>query len=220
MMKNAIVVILFFLIGSLLYAQEGVAYIREFIGTVEVKSPGTTEWRSARTGERLQNDTMVSTGFQSTAFIALGNSTLLVRPLTRLSLEEIQNARGNESVRLRLQAGRVRADVNPPPGGQTNFTVISPMVTASVRGTSFEFNGEDLAVDEGRVHVTGGDGSAVYVGAGHKVFSNPETGRTLGAMDTVKEELAPPLPMAAAESAVEPAAAMSAEDTGFGFEWN
>jgi hypothetical protein len=163
---------------------------------------------------------MISTGFKSTALIALGNSTLLVRALTRLSLEEIQNIEGDESVSLYLQTGRVRANVNPPAGGKTDFTVRSPVATASVRGTSFEFNGENLSVDEGRVHVTGKDGSAVYVGAGHTVFSNPETGRTMGAIDTAKEEMAPALPIAATGSAREPAVITpNTIDTDFGVEW-
>jgi hypothetical protein len=205
-------------LGGLLFAQD--AYIKEFSGTMEIKQPGAAEWRAARAGERIQKDTMISTGFKSTALIALGNSTLLVRPLTRLSLEEIQNIEGNESVNLYLQTGRVRVDVNPPTNGKTDFTIRAPTATASVRGTSFEFNGENLIVDEGRVHITGGDGSAVYVGAGHAVFSNPETGRTAGAAETAREELAPALPIAAAESVPEPPAiAPNTMDTDFGVEW-
>jgi hypothetical protein len=206
------------LLGGLLFAQD--AYIQELSGTVEIKQPGAAEWKTAQAGESIQNATMISTGFKSTALIALGNSTLLVRALTRLSLEEMQNIGGDESVSLYLQTGRVRADVSPPIGGKTNFTVRGPIATASVRGTSFEFNGENMSVDAGRVHVTGKDGSAVYVGAGHAVFSNPETGRTMGARETAREELAPPPPIGSTESTPEPPPITpNTIDAGFGVEW-
>jgi hypothetical protein len=199
------------------------AYIREWTGTVEVKAPGAPSWTAARTGEGISRDTMVSTGFKSTALIAVGNSTVTVRPLTCLSLGDIQTLRGNETVNLSLRTGRIRADVKSPPGGRTEFTIRSPMATASVRGTSFEFDGVNLRVDEGMVHVTGGDGSAVYVGAGHEAASDPATGRTAGAAETARAELAPALPAGAAEAAPEPAAIIvipETADTGFGFRWN
>jgi hypothetical protein len=64
----------------------------------------------------------------------------------------------------------------------------------------------NLQVDEGRVHVTSGDNSAVYVGAGHQAVSNPQTGRTMGAAEMVREELSPPVAEAVAESITEPTA--------------
>jgi hypothetical protein len=186
MMKKILVGTLI-LLGALLYAQE--AYIREFSGTVEVKTPGASTWRAARTGERISKDTIISTGFKSTALIDLGNSTLIVRPLSRLSLEGLQNIQSNESVNLYLETGRVRAEVSPPASGKTDFSIRTPTVTASVRGTSFAFDGVNLNVDEGQVHFTGGDGIGVYVGAGHQSVSAPETGRTAGAAELFQAEL-------------------------------
>jgi hypothetical protein len=179
---------------SLVFAQEkSRVLIRETSGTVEIKAPGSTEWVPARQGESIAREAVVSTGFKSTAVIAVGNSVLFVQPLTRLTVDEIQAA-GNEQVNVSLQAGRIRADVKPPLGGKTEFTVKSPSATASVRGTAFEFDGVHLRVDEGRVHVTGGDRSGAYVGAGHSVTSNIETGRMIGAAETAREELVPSLP--------------------------
>jgi hypothetical protein len=112
------------------------------------------------------------------------------------TLEEIQEAEGNETVSLRLTTGRVRADVTPPAGGKTDFRVRSPSATASVRGTSFEFDGRRLAVAQGRVRFSGGDGTPVTVSAGHQVVTNPATGRTPTAVETVKVEMRPPAPVA------------------------
>jgi hypothetical protein len=181
------------------------AYIREFTGTVEVKEPGDSVWAAARAGQEIRRDTVISTGFKSTARIGVGNSIIIVRPLTRLSFAEIRNNQGNESVQLELHTGRVRANVSPPAGGSTDFTVRSPQATASVRGTSFDFDGANLNVDEGRVYVSGGDGVGAYVGAGHRAVSDPRTGRTMGGVELVRTDMAPPLPEAAAESAPPPA---------------
>jgi hypothetical protein len=56
------------------------------------------------------------------------------------------------------------------------------------------FNGERLKVDEGTVHVSGGDATGVYVGAGHAVAVNTETGRTATVAEAAREALVPALP--------------------------
>jgi hypothetical protein len=187
MMMKQICAVLLIVAGTFLYAQE--AYIREVIGTVEVKAPGTSAWRAARIGERISRDTLISTGFKSSVRIDLGNSTLIVRPVSRLSLEELQRIQNSESVQLNLVTGRVRADVRPPPSGKTAFTVRSPTGSASVRGTAFTFDGVNLNVADGNVYFTGGDGLGVYVGAGHRAVSDPLTGRASGAAEQFRAEL-------------------------------
>jgi hypothetical protein len=177
--------------GTLVYGQTAV--LQNMSGAVEIKAPGSSEWKPAVQGQRLEKTAVISTGFRSTALIALGNSTITVRALTRLSLEEIIESQGAEEVRLYLQAGRVRADVRPPAAGRTNFQIRTPSVTASVRGTSFEFDGTTLTVDEGRVHVTGGDHTGVYVGEGHMVRADSETGRIIAPAETFRESLTLPL---------------------------
>jgi hypothetical protein len=106
-----------------------------------------------------------------------------------LSLEGLQSVQNNESAALYLETGRVRAEVNPPASGKTDFSVRTPTVTASVRGTAFAFDGVNLNVDKGDVYFTGGDGIGVYVGAGHEAVSDPETGRTEGAAELFRAEL-------------------------------
>ncbi|GHV96695.1 iron dicitrate transporter FecR [Spirochaetia bacterium] len=219
-----LVALLFVICGAaVLYAQTAPrGIIREVNGTVEVKAPGATAWTAAAPGMELEQATAISTGIRSTALIGLGNSVLVVRPLTRLTLEEIQMTAGNEEINLRLQTGRVRANVTPPTGGRTQFSVRSPSATASVRGTAFEFDGYRLKVDEGRVHVTGGDYTGMYVGAGHTIAVNEESGKTASPAETTREELAPALPagvsvpdVPASTPAVVPLA-----DVQVGLEWN
>jgi ferric-dicitrate binding protein FerR (iron transport regulator) len=113
--------------------------------------------------------------------------------LTRLSLDEIFTAQNGEQVTLNLRAGRIRANVRPPTGGNTNFTVRSPTATASVRGTVFDFDGIRLQVEEGRVYLTGTNASGVYISTGHEAAEGP-AGKIATTIETIKESLSPALP--------------------------
>jgi hypothetical protein len=184
-------------------AQNGV--IRELTGEVELKPAGATAFVAARTGAEVAPNTIVSTGFKSTAVIAVGSSVITVRPLTRLSLAEIQSSAGTENLNVNLQAGRVRVEVNPPAGSRANFTVQSPTATASVRGTSFEFDTVNLRVNQGRVAFSGASGLVTMVNAGGANFvgANKEPVNTTG----VEASLMPPTPigMPAEETLTQPA---------------
>jgi hypothetical protein len=206
-----------------LYAQEAedsLTIIREISGTVEVKAPDATAWTPASRGQVLELRSLISTGFKSSALIAIGNSTLSVQPLTRLSLEKLIRAGNEEKVDLNLRAGRVRASVRPPEGGTTDFTVRSPTATASVRGTVFEFNGTELRVAEGRVHLSGGGQTGAYVGVSQSARTDVETGRTVGAAETRREALAPVVPAGIEQTSEIPAALPVAGDLDAGFVWN
>ncbi|MDR2133891.1 MAG: FecR family protein [Treponema sp.] len=216
-MKKMILGVAFLLGAWALFAQEAV--IREIRGTVEVKAPDAAAWTPASRGQAIALNTFISTGFKSSALVVIGNSTLTVQPLTRLSLEEIARAEGGEKVDVNLRTGRIRANVKPPVGGKIDFTVRSPSATASVRGTVFEFNGTQLQVDEGRVHLAGSGGNGTYVGAGKLARTDIESGRTASAAETVKEELALPVP-----AGVDSAPAIKAKppltgEIDAGFEW-
>jgi hypothetical protein len=197
-MKKILACLLLFQAGFIAFSQETQEYqavFRDISGTVEVKAPGEDNWRSARIGQSISRTTLVSTGFKSAAILAVGNSLLTVRPLTRLTVEEMQETEGRERVNINLQTGRIRADVKPPEGGISEFTIRSPTATASVRGTSFEFDGLQLRVDEGRVHVTGGDRTGAYVSIGQTVSTDIETGWVTSAAVAAREQLVPPLPV-------------------------
>ena len=146
------------------FAQAGT--IRELSGEVELRHAGAADFVPASVGAAVSQDTVVSTGFRSTAIIEIGSTTLTVRPLTRLSLAEIRSAAGSETLGVNLQAGRVRVDVRPPAGTLADFTMQGPSATASVRGTSFEFDARSVSVIEGSVSFRGDRGTPVMVLAG------------------------------------------------------
>jgi hypothetical protein len=183
-------VVMVFCVG-IVYGQNSRAVIEEVRGTVELKAPGSSEWEAAQPGRELTRETQISTGFKSSAVVKLGNSTLLVNPLTRLSLGEIQAAADTEKVDIQLRAGRIRANVNPPAGQAVNFTVRSPSATASVRGTVFEFDTQNLTVTEGTVQFSGVDNTSVYVQAGQSSAPDPVSGKAAAPAETVEASQAP-----------------------------
>jgi len=162
--KKVILVILFAGLSVCVFAQNGV--IKELSGTVELKAAGASAFSPAAAGAQIRADTIISTGFKSTALVEVGSSVITVRPLTRLTLTEISAQAGAETLNMNLQAGRVRVDVNPPAGAKASVSVSSPSATASVRGTSFYFDTMNVRVREGTVAFKGKVGYTVQVSAG------------------------------------------------------
>lgn len=163
-MDKRIGLIAVFVIVSAVFVAAQEAVFSEINGKVEYQLAGG-EWQSAKLGDKVGKGSMVSTGFKSSAVLKVDATSISLKPITRLSLEELLKTQGGTSTQLFLLAGRVKADVPPQPGQTTDFRVNSPTATASVRGTSFEFDGVNLVVDRGVVklgaptpRITGGGG--------------------------------------------------------------
>ena len=182
---------LFLLCAGQVFAQSGV--ITELSGTVELKPAGAADYVPAKTGDIVEQDTLVSTGFKSSALITVGSSAIIVRPLTRLILAEISST-GIESVNVSLQTGRVRVDVKPPAGSRADFKIQSPEATASVRGTSFDFDFQSLRVLEGTVDYQGSEGKTMQIKAGFG-SSIKENGKASSQIENYLAELQPSLPL-------------------------
>jgi len=193
MKKTFLLVVLLSAIVFGVSAQSGV--IQELTGDVELKPSGAAAFSAAAVGDEVARDTIVSTGFKSAAVITIGSSTITVRPLTRLSLAEIQSASGSESLNVNLQAGRVKVDVNPPAGTRANMVIQSPGATASVRGTSFEFDTVNLSVLEGRVAFGGASSGVVaIVQRGESSFVGTE-GQPVNPVEIINTALLPSAPV-------------------------
>jgi len=152
--------LLIFISPCIFGQQQNQAVIREMAGTVELKLANSDVWEAASKGQIIALDTVISTGFRSTAVIALGDSLITLRPLTRLTLLELSENQGSEKVDLNLQTGRVKAEVKTQEAGNTEFIIRSPNSTSSVRGTIFEFDTLSLVVIQGTVEFTGILGAA------------------------------------------------------------
>ena len=200
MKKTFFAILLSAAITAGIFGQSGV--IRELTGEVEIKPSGASSFTAARAGDTVARDTIVSTGFKSTAVIVIGSSTITVRPLTRLSLAEIQSASDAENVNVNLQTGRVRVEVRPPAGTRADFTVQSTTASASVRGTNFEFDTVNLSVNEGTVSFGSVSGTpAVMVQAGGSSFIGTD-GNAVSPAEISDAALLPPAPVGIDESTV------------------
>ena len=163
-MKKIVPVLIFLMMGLSVFAQQGL--ILGINGTVELKYSGTQDYVIAKIGDKLGQDTLISTGSRSSALIEVESTRITVRPLTRLVLAEIEVSDGIETLNMNLQAGRIRLDITVPEGAKASTLVSSPLATASVRGTSFEFDTRNLYVNQGAVSFIGNQGIKVLVNTG------------------------------------------------------
>ena len=205
-----IAVLMTVLVTVFAFSQNGV--IRELSGNVELKHAGSQDFVPASIGASVSSNTIVSTSFRSMAVIEIGSSKITVSPLTRLTLSEIQTSANTENVNLNLQAGRVRVEVNPPAGTRANFNVQSPNASASVRGTSFEMDTNNIYVDKGRVLYNGTGGIAVMVDGGNSSFTNVN-GVPADPVDVAESSLIPPMPVGAANLSRNRQGSQSSQDT-------
>jgi hypothetical protein len=135
-----------------------------------LKHSSSSSFAPANPGDIVREDTLISTGFKSSALIEAGSVQIIVRPLTRLSFTEIRSSATTETLNVKLQAGRVRVDVSPPAGTKASMTVSSPTATASVRGTTVELDTRSLNVIEGKAVYSSAYGIIIFVGAGLNIL--------------------------------------------------
>jgi hypothetical protein len=174
------------------FAQSGV--IKELTGTVELKLPGARDFVPAKTGDRINQDTVISTGFKSGALVEVGIAVITVRPLTCLTLKEIGSDTKGENINMNLRAGRVRVELTPPAGTKASMSVSSPAATASVRGTRFDFDTRNIYVESGAVAFKGSRGGSTRVNAGKRGRLD-NSDKVYAPVDTMTSELLPRVPV-------------------------
>jgi hypothetical protein len=198
-MKKLLVLMFFFTTALAVFAQQQ-GVIRTLTGTVELKPAGAAAFVPAKAGDRVAMNTLISTGFKSTAIVVVGSTTLTVRALTRLTLTEISQSQEIERLDMNLQTGRVRVEVRPPVGTRANTTVRSPTATASVRGTEFEIDTYTLTVLDGTVAYSGKDGRVMLVRSGDTSHTYSVNGSAADPIETEAASLLPPAPVGTDES--------------------
>jgi len=152
-MKKITIFAALLLAASVLAGAQTQATVRSFTGKVEILG-AQKAWVPVKAGMSLALGTTISTGFNSTAVLELGSSVLQVKPLTRLRLNELVARQGTVTTDLFLQVGKISAEVKSAEGLTQDFKVKSPVSTAAVRGTGFEYDGYELYVFEGTVTYT------------------------------------------------------------------
>ena len=148
---------------GLLQAQTFRAVLQSVDGRVEVRLPGNG-WEPGEQGMEIPVDAEISTSFSSEAVLALGDAAVLrVRPLTRMRVDQLIKRDDSIESEMFLRVGRVRGEVQSAEGVRSDFRFRSPVVTASVRGTDFTFNGRTVRVLTGLVSVSNPYGRQVSV---------------------------------------------------------
>jgi hypothetical protein len=202
------------------YSQNGV--ITEVTGDVEIKPATASAYSRAQVGTQIARDTVISTGFRSTAVITIGSTTLTVRPLTRLTLAEIQSSSAEENLNIDLETGRVRVAVKPPAGTRANTTVQTPSATASVRGTEGEIMDGNVEMDNGKIIFQGNDGLAVVLSSDGSASTLNSDGGAIPPNDVKSGNMKPPGPVGTGTSGESPPGASSgvdAGDIGLNIDW-
>jgi hypothetical protein len=163
---------IFALCITLCFAAAGLASAADLNATV-VKITGKAEvqkdggWVALAVGEVLPVGATVSTGFRSELQLKIGPSTVSVKALTRLTIKDLVQTGGAAKTDLYLAVGKISAEVNTSDTvTEQKFTVGSPVSTASVRGTSFAFDGVNLTVARGVVDFSDLRGNTVQVPVG------------------------------------------------------
>ncbi|MEW5817104.1 MAG: FecR domain-containing protein [Spirochaetota bacterium] len=167
-MKKTIIALFSFLVifTSTAVSQEKVL-IKDIQGKVEVKT-GTGEWQSVSKGTSVTTGTLISTGFNSLAWLVIGPSEIEVKPLTRMSIAEYIQKANTLSTSVDLKVGKVKVAVKTAEGMKHDFAVKSPSSTASVRGTEFIFDGFSIEVLSGMVILSMNDGTIEFVTGGER----------------------------------------------------
>ena len=155
------------------------AVVKEVNGKVEVKAQSGS-WERARVGMGFSPGTYISTGFNSSALLELGSTLLQVKPLTRMKLEELIQRGDTVSTGLYLRVGRVRAEVKSVKGIRQEFKLKSPLSTAAVRGTEFEYDGVTVKVINGVVYLYNRNGQKRSVAIGEQSSAGGDDPPTTG----------------------------------------
>lgn len=127
------------------------AKITAVTGKVELKQGES--WKQLKAGDTLKKGDVISTGFKSSATIKINSSTVEIGALTRITLDELASSSSRDSTKIHLESGSVQADVKHPNSKKVDFSVSTPVATASVRGTKIGVNSRgDAFTSEGSMN--------------------------------------------------------------------
>lgn len=133
--------------------------IQSINGDVEVRIWGE-DWTGATVGMLLCMSDEIATGPESEVEIAYSDgSVVIVRPLTQIVVGTMQGESTSPKIQVLLKAGEVAAKVTQQKAWEADFSIQTPVATASVRGTIFTVRHDPVhrvttvAVEEGLVRV-------------------------------------------------------------------
>lgn len=132
-------------------------------------------WEPATEGMKLKAGDGIHTGFKAGVRLTFPDGSIVdVRPLSLVVIEEIlRDPGGKYRIRVNLQTGEVKAQVNRVTGSRSDFIFKTVTSTASIRGTVLTVTANPrsttVAVTEGSVEVALNSGAAATVTAGDEI---------------------------------------------------
>jgi hypothetical protein len=103
----------------------------------EVRFPGG-DWIEATVGMKLTPGSQISTGPDSKLFLLFPDSSVLeVSQMTEVLVNTLLRQGNAYTAQILMKSGEVAAQVNPGKVVTSDFSVATPVATASVRGTAF-----------------------------------------------------------------------------------
>lgn len=148
------------------------AIVQEVRGKVEIRI-GSSAWQPVTVGQTVPVGATISTGFGAQALLEVGDASITVQPLTRLTIEDLVAEQGSQKTDLFLGVGRVRANVRTGEETSHDFQVRSAVSTAAVRGTEFVYDGYSVQGFVGFIVFESEEGFAQLVGQGDESSYDP-----------------------------------------------
>jgi hypothetical protein len=147
------------------------ARIIDMTGLSEVKRQDGENWDSAALDMILNEGDVVTTSFESTMIIAVGESTVTLYPLTSVQIKTLDEKKDRagylyERVVFFLLTGKINGHILPPMNGETNFSIQSDYALCLVKGSAFEFDTRNISVLNGNVFLTANNGQRFFMNKG------------------------------------------------------
>ncbi|MFW6229237.1 MAG: hypothetical protein ACOC2V_07230, partial [Alkalispirochaeta sp.] len=106
------------------------ATITDVSGKVEVRDGSSASWVPAEVGAVVPVGATISTSFNASATLQVGESVVEVEALTRMEIEELVSEAGTDRSNINLTVGRINANVRGSGQNRAEFRVRSPIATA------------------------------------------------------------------------------------------
>jgi len=175
-------------------------------GDVEYQPAGEAEFRPLTPDVVIKEGDTISTGFGSSGYFRIGQREFMVGQMTQLRIDEFLHDNEIDKTIMFLRIGSVAAKERHTNAIRSDFSVVTPTVSASPRGTEFIVSvAEDGAtttyVKDGMVAFTDAAGASVDITPGNKATA-PAGGGISGPLPYTDDEIAafPAFPSSAASS--------------------
>lgn len=157
-MKKIVLFTVAFFICSLGFSIE--AKVISVSGKAQVQKSGV--WKNISVGDVLSKGNLIQTGFKSQVVFSIKsnneNSKITVNQLSRITIEQLMEDNSGDTTSVFVTTGSVKSEIKKTTDFRTNYTVRSPVATASVRGTELTlsngFRCSSVATHQGNVAVS------------------------------------------------------------------